>query len=127
MQAKNIVIPSEFFAFTLTLCVFFHLLQKTYKYGCDLVSAAQRTRKSCQLDQESSSSLLTELNSVWEQLSLGIEERKARLDQATQFHGLVDEVCVCNMQLYVLACAACMPKEYVHVAVYVACKHISSP
>ena len=33
-----------------------------------------------------------ELDSVWEQLSLGIEERKARLDQATQFHVLVDEV-----------------------------------
>jgi hypothetical protein len=71
-----------------SLCIFF--LQKTYKYGCDLVSAAQRTRKS--LDQESSSSLLAELKSVWEQLYLGIEERKDRLNQAAQFHGLVNQV-----------------------------------
>ena len=69
-----------------------HPLQKTYKYGCDLLSAAQRSRQASRLDQPNNASLLADLTSLWEGLSGALVEARARLEVAQQFHHLADEV-----------------------------------
>ena len=66
--------------------------QKTYKYGCDLLSAALRTRKACHLDLRPNTVFLGELNGAWEKLSGGMVENRSRLEVAQQFHCLVDKV-----------------------------------
>ena len=74
--------------------------QKTYQYGCDLVSAAQRTRQSHSFDPHTSSSLLTELTLSWEKLTTAITENRERLLAAKEFHSIAEEVCVCVVTMY---------------------------
>ncbi len=69
--------------------------RKTYKYGCDLFTAAQRTRRACKLDVLPNSALLDELNVAWEKLSVGMVESRTRLEIAQQFHYITDEVGWC--------------------------------
>ena len=68
------------------------LLQKSYKYGCDLLSAAQRTRTACSLDLYPNGVLLEELGGAWEKLSGAAVECRARLVVAQQFHMMSDDV-----------------------------------
>ena len=67
-------------------------IQKTYKYGRDLLSAAQRTRKTCKLDMQPNTALLGALDMAWERLSRGVMEGKGRLESAQHFHQLAQEV-----------------------------------
>ena len=68
------------------------LPQKTYKYGCDLLSAAQRSRKASRLEEEDNAALLADLTSLWGALSGALVEARARLEVAQQFHHIADEV-----------------------------------
>lgn len=68
------------------------LPQKTYKYGCDLLSAAQRSRKASRLEEEDNAALLADLSSLWGALSGALVEARARLEVAQQFHHIADEV-----------------------------------
>ena len=58
------------------------------------MSAAQRTRKSCRLDPHPSSTLLSTLDTTWEQLSEAVDEVKGHLEMAMDFHNLSEEVLV---------------------------------
>ncbi len=66
--------------------------KKTYKYGCDLLAAAQRTRRASKLEVQPNVVLLDELGIGWEKLSVGMSESRARLEIAQQFHCIADEV-----------------------------------
>ena len=61
-------------------------------YGCDLLSAAQRSRKASRLEEANNTGLLADLTSLWEGLSGALVEARARLEVAQQFHHLADEV-----------------------------------
>ena len=90
MHVASLGILHEF-SVTVSAAIFCPL-QKTYKYGCDLLSAALRTRKGCHLDLRPNTIFLGELNGSWEKLSAGMVENRSRLEVAQQFHLLVDEV-----------------------------------
>ena len=63
-------------------------------YGCELLSTAQRTRQTSQLDPPGTgnAALLSELTSFWERLSAALVEARARLEVAQQFHLVANEV-----------------------------------
>ncbi len=67
-------------------------VQKSYKYGCGLISAAEKGRKSFQLGSETSSTLLASHTSSWEKLLAGATEVGDRLEMARHFHKLSEEV-----------------------------------
>ena len=66
--------------------------QKTYRYGCDLLSAAQKSRQASRLEEADNSGLVDNLTSLWAELSGALVEARARLEVAQQFHHLADEV-----------------------------------
>ena len=70
--------------------------QKSYKYGCGLISAAGKGRKSFQLGPQASHSLLDSHTSSWEKLSSGATEVEERLKMARHFHALLEEVGVAS-------------------------------
>ena len=71
---------------------FTSFLQKSYKYGCGLISAAEKGRRSFQLDSDPSSTLLSSHTSSWEKLLSGAKEVGDRLKMARHFHSLSEEV-----------------------------------
>lgn len=76
-------------------CFFFSFrAQKSFKYGCGLISAAEKGRRSFQLDSDASSALLSSHTSSWERLLLGATEVGDRLKMARHFHCLSEEVSI---------------------------------
>ena len=89
-------------------------LQKTYKYGCDLLSTAQRSRKTSHLEEANNAGLLDDLASLWEGLSAALVEARARLEVAQQFHHLADEVRInlrVSMRLLLCICSGTPSKH----------------
>lgn len=77
--------------------VLFSLVQKSYKYGCGLIAAAEKGRRSFQLDATSASSLLSSHTSSWETLLSEATEVADRLKIARYFHSLCEEVGVASI------------------------------